>query len=113
IVFDAASWRSPEEPEEGGRVYEMAGKGRSLILRFGNNAVDFSRIRPGDLVWRTADPLLAQAAKPFIDPAAPAQRRKIKIEVRARAGAPVRTRWVLAGNPRVAVEVASAQMAET
>src|SRR5579883_3286604 len=30
IVFDAASWRSPEEPEEGGRVYEaMAGKARA------------------------------------------------------------------------------------
>ena len=23
IVFDAAYWRSPEEPEEGGRVFEV------------------------------------------------------------------------------------------
>ena len=24
LVFDAAAWRSPEEPEEGGRVYQVA-----------------------------------------------------------------------------------------
>jgi putative protease len=23
VVFDAADWRSPQEPEEGGRVYEV------------------------------------------------------------------------------------------
>jgi putative protease len=113
IVFDAASWRSPEDPEEGGRVYEITGKGRPLTLRFGNNAIDFSRIRRGDLVWRTADPSLAQSAKSFIDPAAPVQRRKVNIEVTAHAGALVRTRWTLAGNSRVSVEVASAQTAET
>ena len=113
IVFDAASWRSPEEPEEGGRIYEMTGEGRSLTLRFGNNAIDFSRIRPGDLVWRTADPSLTLAAKPFIDPAAPVRRCKVNIQVTTRAGAPVHTRWILPDRPGVSVEVDSAQIAET
>src|SRR5579884_175407 len=106
IVFDAASWRSPEEPEEGGRIYETAtAKGASLTLRFGNNAIDFSRIRPGDLVWRTADPSLAQAAKPFLDPATPVHRRKVNVHVVARAGAPLRTRWALADDPGASIEL--------
>jgi putative protease len=113
IVFDAASWRSPQEPEEGGRIYEITGKALALTLRLGNNAIDFSRIRPGDLVWRTADPSLAQAAKPFIDPAVPARRRKVNVQVTARPGVPVRARWVLADHPLHSVEIASAQPAET
>jgi len=113
IVFDAASWRSPEEPEEGGRIYEATGKGRSLPLRFGNNAIDFSRIRPGDLVWRTADPSLAQAAKAFLDPPSPVHRRKVNVEITARACAPLRTRWTLALQPHISVEVPSTQTVET
>ncbi|HXD89902.1 MAG TPA: U32 family peptidase, partial [Candidatus Binataceae bacterium] len=36
VVFDAADWRSPEEPEEGGRVYEAAARNRQVELRFAN-----------------------------------------------------------------------------
>src|SRR4051795_2352039 len=35
VVFDAADWRSPEEPEEGGRIFEIERR----ELRFGNGAV--------------------------------------------------------------------------
>src|SRR5580658_8603344 len=34
LVFDAADWRSPGEPEEGGRVYEIASSGNKVELRF-------------------------------------------------------------------------------
>ena len=40
-------------------------------MRFGNGAIDFARIRPGDLVWRTHDPDLDQAAEPFTARATP------------------------------------------
>ncbi len=56
IVFDAAGWRSPEEREEGGRVFQVIRREGTLELAFGNGAVDLSRIRRGDLVWRTHDP---------------------------------------------------------
>src|SRR5580700_499735 len=44
IVFDAADWRSPQEDEEGGRVYQVALHldGR-VELGFANNAVNFRR----------------------------------------------------------------------
>jgi U32 family peptidase len=56
VVFDAADWRSPEEPEEGGRIFEVLPRGGSIELRFANRALDRARIRRGDLVWRTNDP---------------------------------------------------------
>ena len=40
VVFDAADWRSPQEPEEGGRVFEVAVREGRLELRFGNGAID-------------------------------------------------------------------------
>ncbi|HWD99868.1 MAG TPA: DUF3656 domain-containing protein, partial [Bryobacteraceae bacterium] len=113
IVFDAADWRSPQEPEEGGRIYEVdrAG-GSSPVLRFANNAIDFSRIRPGDLVWRTDDPTLADAARPYLDPATPLRRQKVDIAVTARLGKPVRARWTVRQRPQIAVQTESSQIAE-
>ena len=59
LVFDAADWRSPGEPEEGGRIYQTVPQpGGKIALHFGNGEIDFSRIRPGDLIWRTHDPQL-------------------------------------------------------
>ena len=56
IVFDAASWSSPQDAEQGGRIYAVSQqRDGTLILRFGNRAVDFGRVREGDLVWRTHD----------------------------------------------------------
>lgn len=97
IVFDAADWRSPQEREEGGRVYEVRGR----ELRFGNGAVDFSRIRPGDLVWRTDDPELERAVK-----AVQPHRRLVDVKVVAREGAALETEWALRDRP-VTVTVAA------
>jgi U32 family peptidase len=113
IVFDAADWRSPQEPEEGGRVYEVERvQGSSLALRFANNSIDISRIRPGDLIWRTADPSLADAARPYLNPATPLRRQKVDVAVTARAGEPVRTRWTVREHPGAAVDVESPHSAE-
>ncbi|MES1261548.1 MAG: U32 family peptidase [Acidobacteriota bacterium] len=110
VVFDAADWRSPGEPEEGGRVYEVASvpRGLQLDLRFANGAVRFGRIRAGDLVWRTQDPSLAAVVKPFTEAASPVRRQPVSVQVTAREGAPLVSEWWLAARPEIAVTVTSA-----
>jgi U32 family peptidase len=89
VVFDAADWRSPEEPEEGGRVFEVAGR----EIRFGNGVLNTSRIRRGDLVWRTHDPDLDKAARPYLEAPTPVHKQPVDIRVTARTGAPLETEW--------------------
>jgi putative protease len=95
LVFDSAGWRSPQEPEEGGRLYEVARQANVSQLRFANGALDFSRIRPGDLVWRSHDPDLDRLARPFLNPAAPVQKQALKVTVTAHEGSPLRIEWLL------------------
>ena len=63
IVFDSATWRSPNEPEEGGNVFEVETLGQSRCqLKFGYGDINFHRIRTGDLVYRTKSPSLIRKA---------------------------------------------------
>jgi putative protease len=57
----------PRRAEEGGRVYQVlpAQRGGQLELRFGNGAINFGRIRAGDLVWRSARPRAGQGRAAF------------------------------------------------
>src|SRR5262249_48077508 len=41
VVFDAADWRSPGEPEEGGRVYGVVRRREGLEVTFANGAIRF------------------------------------------------------------------------
>lgn len=108
LVFDAADWRSPEEPEEGGRLFEMVAHGdRRFELRFGNGALRFARIRPGDLVWRTADPELEKAARPYTNATSPVARQPVNVRVTAGEGAPLEMEWTLARLPHISVTVRS------
>jgi U32 family peptidase len=93
VVFDAADWRSPEEREEGGRLFEVSGR----ELRFGNGAIDASRIRRGDWVWRTHDPDLDKAVRPYIDAATPIRKQPLSVRVIAREGEPLESQWQVAG----------------
>jgi len=106
VVFDAADWRSPEEPEEGGRVFEASGR----ELRFGNGAIDASRIRPGDLVWRTHDPELDKAVRPYIDAASPVRKQAVSVHVTARVGETLETAWSVG---KVKVTARSAEALDT
>jgi len=99
VVFDAADWRSPQEPEEGGRVFEA----RNGEVRFGNGALDTRRIRRGDLVWRTHDPDLDKLARPYVEAASPLRRQPVAVRVTAREGAPLSSEWRV-GDVRVVVE---------
>jgi putative protease len=90
LVFDAATWRSPEEPEEGGSVYEVQAVSRDLVLlKFARSAVDFTRIRVGDLVWRSFDPALPRRLKRLTEATAPVYARPISFAVTARSGEPL------------------------
>ncbi len=114
VVFDAAAWRSPEEAEEGGRVYEVVPhRDGTLSLLFANGAVRFSRIRAGDLVWRTDSPATARAARPFTEAAAPVRRQPVHVHVIARAGQPLITKWSLDRHPGFVVTVQSEQALDT
>jgi putative protease len=101
VVFDAADWRSPEEPEEGGRIFEVLPRGGSMELRFANRALDHARIRRGDLVWRTNDPELEKRIR-----ALPAERVPVRVLVTARQGAPLVAVWET-GSIQVTVESAA------
>jgi putative protease len=81
VVFDAADWRSPNEPEEGGRLFEVTPARQHLTLAFANNAIQFDRLRNGDLLWRTHDPALDHFTKQWTQPNAPV--RKIAAQVHA------------------------------
>jgi putative protease len=108
VVFDAADWRSPQEPEEGGRVFQcLPGLDGTVDVRFGQGAVRFDRIRPGDLLWRTHDPEVDRAARPYLNPAAPVTKQAVRVHAIAREGEPLTTTWTLAKDPGVSVRAGS------
>jgi putative protease len=108
LVFDAADWRSPAEPEEGGRVYEeLPLSDGSLELKFANRAIDFDRIRPGDLVWRSDRPEIAQLTRPYKEAAVPLRKQLVNVRVIACEGKPLVTEWALAARPQIIVTVRS------
>jgi len=108
IVFDAADWRSPQEDEEGGRIYGVepapAG-GVKLIFRKG--AVNPARIRRGDLVWRTHDPLLDRSLRAYTQATAPVRKQRVCVRAEARTGEPLLLEWRLESDYGVSVTVAS------
>ncbi len=72
--------------------------GGLLELSFGNGAIDFGRIRRGDLVWRTHDPELDKIVRTN-----PIRKQPLTVHVTAREGAPLRTVWT-ASKTSVTVE---------
>ncbi len=107
VVFDAADWRSPQEDEEGGHIYDIRPLGDLLELRFGNREIDYDRIRPGDWLWRTHDRNVDKASKVFTHAAAPVQKQPVDVHVVAREGQPLAITWTLAHKPDIRTSVAS------
>ncbi|MBI1281440.1 MAG: U32 family peptidase [Anaerolineaceae bacterium] len=107
IVFDAADWRTPEAKEEGGHIYEIKPVGKRLELRFGNREIDYTRIRPGDWVWRSHDVNVDKAAKLFTQANAPVYKQQVNVHVIAREGQPLELTWALVKHPEIKVNVTS------
>jgi U32 family peptidase len=74
-------------------------------LRFRNGAIQFGRIRPGDRVWRTDDPDLDRASRPYTQAAAPVSRQPVEVHVTAAPGEPLVTEWSLVNRPETRVTV--------
>ncbi|MCA9263923.1 MAG: U32 family peptidase, partial [Planctomycetales bacterium] len=84
--------------EQGGRVYEVFVRGRSLTdpvnsglvdLTFAHGALDFSRLRPGQTVWKNDDPELnRRLRKQFAGTKTP-RRIELDVHVTAIAGQPL------------------------
>ena len=105
VVFDAADWRSPQEDEEGGRVYQVTPHlDGTLELSFANNTVKFGRIRAGDLLWRTHDPELDRVVRPFLDPSAPVSKQPITVNAITGENEYLHTRWTLPRGLSVTVD---------
>jgi putative protease len=88
IVFDSGH---PDEEEQGGRVYEVAQSAKSGLsdeaaLSFGRGDVDFSRVHPGDRVWKTSDPELDRKLRQSFAGATPRFRRRLDVEAHGGAG---------------------------
>lgn len=107
LVFDAADWRSPEKAEEGGHLYEVNSVDDLLELRFGNDAINFNRIRKGDWVWRSHDATIAKAAKPYIQANSPVHKQELHVNVIASEGQPLSIQWQLAKYPDIQTTVTS------
>lgn len=100
LVFDPANWRTPQGREEGGFVYGLWQGGQQVEpssithhpssiyeLRFGRGAIDPTRIREGDPVWRTHDPSLAARVKPLLDSEDPIYTRPVTAHFVGHVGA--------------------------
>jgi U32 family peptidase len=83
IVFDAGR---PEENEEGGRVYEIKNGHGWSTLTFGRGDVDFSRVRPGDKVWKTSDPVLDKRLRQSFEGDTPKFQRAISMQAHGLEG---------------------------
>jgi putative protease len=86
IVFDAGR---PDEKEEGGRIYTLDDRGGFTALGFGTGAVDFSRVQPGHLVWKTNDPALDREVRKTFEGEALRFTRPVIVETHGHAGAPL------------------------
>jgi len=86
IVFDAGK---PDQPEEGGRVYQLEARGVDTRLSFGHGDINFFRVRPGDKVWKTSDPELERTIRQTFAGDAPKFQRRMDVEVHGGAGQPL------------------------
>ncbi len=69
---------APKQREEGGRVYQVTpGARRQLEVQFGNGAINFARIRAGDLLWRTHDPELDKVVRTYTGAPAPVTKQPL------------------------------------
>ncbi|MSU33656.1 MAG: U32 family peptidase [Pedosphaera sp.] len=104
LVFDAGR---PDQPEQGGRVYEVFGssaiataaataaaskKGAGeVVLTFGHDAIDWSQVNVGDRVWKTSDPQLTREVQQTFAGEVPRFQRPVDVEVHGRAGGALTT----------------------
>jgi len=89
VVFDAGN---PAEREEGGRIYQVEparDHSGDTLLRFGHGDINWSRVRAGQLVWKTNDPALDRELRSTFEGEKIRFTRPITLELHGHAGAPL------------------------
>src|SRR6185312_9134233 len=86
VVFDAGK---PETDEEGGRIYQLAGRKDETWLSFGHDDIDFNRVHVGDKLWKTSDPELDRRLRQSFEGETPKFQRSIEMEIHGLAGQPL------------------------
>ncbi|MEI9976834.1 MAG: DUF3656 domain-containing protein [Ignavibacteriota bacterium] len=56
-------------------------------------SLNWKRIRRGDLVWRTHDPVLDKLVRPYTEASTPLRKQPLSVRVMAREGSPLVTEW--------------------
>ena len=86
VVFDAGR---PDWVEEGGSIYHIDPDRELTWLAFGHGAIDFSRVHPGNRLWKTKDPELDRKLRQTFEGDQIRQTRPITIEVHGAMGTPL------------------------
>ncbi|MFT3868539.1 MAG: U32 family peptidase [Nibricoccus sp.] len=86
VVFDAGR---PEDREEGGRVYTIDQQGAESVLAFGHGDIDFRRVHPSQLLWKTNDPALDRTVRQTFDGEKIRHQRPLSLEIHGHAGSPL------------------------
>ncbi|MEY3204276.1 MAG: putative protease YhbU precursor [Planctomycetota bacterium] len=106
----------------GGRVYEVFDRGRSLTepatagrveLTFGRDAVDLTRIQPGQAVWKTDDPQLTARLRKTFTGDVPLRRQPVDLHVTVAVGQPVKVTATTAAGLRCEVQSSEPAQAAT
>ncbi len=85
IVFDSGEDRNEEQ---GGRVWKLQGQRIHLLRR---SQVDWERVKPGQKIWKTDDPVLNKELKQRWKSARPEKKRsKLNVVVLGKAGEPLK-----------------------
>ena len=125
VAFDPAG--GGDDASEGGRVYGVfavpAGGGSAapaegpvaagrVELSFASGAIEFSRVVPGQTVWKTDDPVLSAELRASFSGTSPRRRQPVDVVARVAPGTPLVVEATLrAGKPderRVAVSTDTA-----
>jgi putative protease len=72
--------------EQGGRVYEVRERGQNVELAFGHGAIDFSKLSPGQAIWKTDDPQLTSRLRKTFSGSKPLRRMPLTLAVEAEVG---------------------------
>lgn len=85
IVFDSGH----PDTDQGGRIYGVDERGRSVWLSFARHGIDLRRVKPGYKVWKTSDPELEKTLRQSYRSEQPQVQQPIEIEVHGVEGEPV------------------------
>ena len=80
VVFDTGG---NSDAEQGGRVWEV----RAGALFFERGKIDFSKLKPGDRVWKTSDQILSRELKRSYAGEIPKPKSRLNFTVTGKAGA--------------------------